>query len=129
MDDPTDNIVVVATGNWGRVEYAVRPDGAVPARLFVHSLTDSDAAKVHALLKVMADHGRIINREKFRQVEGELFEFKAHQVRVSCWRFGNCWYLLDGFVKKQDKWKPGEVAHALNLLAEHKRHLPGSKRK
>jgi len=119
VDDPSDNIVV-ARGNWGRVEYAERSDGSVPARVFVRSLTDSDGAKLHALFKMMADQGRISNRTKFRQVEDDLFEFKAHQLRVSCWRAGNCWYLLDGFVKKQDKWKPGELAHAMNLLAEHK---------
>lgn len=120
MDDSSKDILVVARGNWGRVEYAVRKDGSVPARDYVHSLKDIEAAKVLALFQWMADTGRIYNREKFKQVDGELFEFKAHQVRISCWRKDNCWYLLDGFIKKQDNWKPGELSHALNLLAEHK---------
>ena len=119
----------MARGNWGRVEYAVRPDGCVPARVYVRSLTDSDQAKLHALFKWMADFGKITNRVKFKQVEGDLFEFKAHQLRVSCRRVGNCWYLLDGFTKKQDEWKSGELKHALNLLAEHKQVLTSVKRK
>lgn len=116
-------------GNWGRVEYAARIDGSAPARVYVQSLTDADRAKLYALFKWMADFGKISNRVKFKQVDGELFEFKAHQLRVSCWRVGDCWYLLDGFTKKQDGWKSGELKHALNLLVEHKSVLASVKRK
>lgn len=125
MDEQSskDDPAIAAEGLWGRVEYARRADRTMPAKLYVQSLTKEEGARIRALFKMMADVGQIWNRTKFKQIEGEIFEFKSHQVRVSCWRVGNCWYLLDGFTKKQDNWKLGELKHAQNLLEEHKRVL------
>ncbi|MBW3600400.1 MAG: type II toxin-antitoxin system RelE/ParE family toxin [Planctomycetes bacterium] len=92
----------------------------MPAKDFYDRLSKGDQAKLNNLFLRMADHGRIANRQKFKQVEGDLFAFKSFRIRVSCYQNGRCWYLLHGFEKKGDDWPRGEVIRGLNLLAEHR---------
>jgi hypothetical protein len=113
---------LVATGTWGEVRYAIRPDKSMPAKAFYDALSKGDKAKLNNLFDRMADHGRINHREKFKQVEGDLFAFKSFRIRVSCYQSQRCWYLLHGFEKKGHDWPRGEVIRALNLLVEHRGH-------
>jgi hypothetical protein len=114
------NDKIAVKGQWGEVVYASRLDGSRPAEEFYLALSVADQAKVNGLLKQMADHGKIVNREKFRQVEGSIFEFKSFQIRISCYRDRSCWYLLHGFLKKKNRWPSSEVIRAENL---HKQHI------
>jgi hypothetical protein len=111
-----------AVGSWGLVAFACRRNKTLPAEEFYDGLPLSDQAKVMSLFRRMAEAGRIINREKFKQVEGDIFEFKSFRARISCYRDGNSWYLLHGFDKKGDKWPEGQLIRARNLLVEHRGH-------
>lgn len=110
----------VATGFWGIVAFACRPNGTLPAEEFYNELSLGNQAKVMNLFRRMADAGVIRNRKKFKQVEGDIFEFKSSRVRISCYRDGNHWYLLHGFDKKSDNWPEGELIKARHLLVEHR---------
>lgn len=112
--------ILVAIGRWGAVRYAARRDKSMPAKDFYDALSKGDKAKLNNLFTRMAEIGWINNREKFKQVEGELFAFKSFRIRVSCYQDGRCWFLLHGFEKKGYDWPRGEVIRALNLLAEHR---------
>src|SRR5579864_8038163 len=94
---------IVARGAWGVVAYARRSNGRAPAEEFYIARLKADQAKLNALFQWIADKGTISNRQKFRQVEGEVFEFKSFQMRVSCYRTGHMWFLLHGFIRKADK--------------------------
>lgn len=61
--------VIAAKGNWGTVEWANDSQGSMPAQdFFLQGRDGKDKAKVIALFKLLAERGRISNREKFRQL-------------------------------------------------------------
>jgi hypothetical protein len=114
-DDPR----IVARGAWGSVEYATRDNGTRPAEEFIQSRDPSDQAKLAALFRRLADFGRIDNRQKFKKVEGDIFEFKSFQIRIGCFQSGRTWFLTHGFVKKQDRWPKSELERAQTIRKEH----------
>lgn len=127
MHEKSETSLVAARGNWGFVLYAPRADGSVPARDFYQSCQRQDQAKLNTLFQYLAEMGWLSHPQKCKVLEGELCELKSHQHRVSCYRVGRCWYLLHGFVKKQDHWPRGELQHAQNLLSDHKALLASQK--
>lgn len=65
----------------------------------------------------------LVNREMFKQVDGELYEFKhiGQKSRIFAFRENNCWYLVDTFTeKKEDDLPPGVVKRAKNQMQEAK---------
>jgi hypothetical protein len=114
---------LVVTGESRRIEYALASNGSTPAKDFVESLNDADKAKLLALFERMARTGSVPNREQFKQVEGEIFEFKKHQMRVFCFRDRNTWFLTNGYKKKRDRLDPSEVRKAQRMMAEHKERI------
>jgi len=116
-DTPPDDLV--QGGAWGSVRYAVDAKGSMPARDFIESLKDKERAKLSVLFERMADAGRIWNREQFKKVEGDIFEFKRFQIRVGCFQEGSTWFLTHGFRKKRDKWQKRELERANRIRNEH----------
>jgi phage-related protein len=78
-----------------------------------------DKAKLGALFQRMADSGRIHNVQKFKKVEGMVFEFKSFQIRIGCFQERREWFLTHGFMKKQDKWPRRELERAQTIRDEH----------
>ena len=74
-----------ATGEWGRVVWAVAATGQRPALEFFEKLSNEEAAKVQALFERLAEHGRIRNNEQFKKLgdrQGHaIWEFKSYQLR------------------------------------------------
>lgn len=123
MGKQVDN-VIVARGKWGTVVCAVCSNGSIPAEGFLRELKDNkkgspDRAKMFALFKRMADVGTIRNKQQFKRVEGKIYEFKRHQVRVGCFQIGNSWVLTHGFIKKKDKWPRTEIDRAERIMKDH----------
>jgi len=119
MAGPDDKLVV--RGAWGEIFYASRPDRSRPAEVFYLSLSPVAKAQIATLFKRLADTGKISNRRKFKQVQGDIFGFKtASGVRISCYQDRRCWFLLHGFHKSGDFWPSGEIIRAQNLLKEHR---------
>ena len=110
---------IVATGGWGRVEYARLSNGESPARDFIEGLSDSDRRKLAALFDRMAEVGQIRNLQRFRKIEGDIWEFKSDQIRIGCFQEGRVWFLTHGFIKKSDKWRPEEKKRAQRIMREH----------
>lgn len=119
-----DVYIVVAEGARACVAFAVRPDGSVPAQEHIESLEKSDQNKLIYLFKRFAVSGEFTDRTRFKKLDGDLYEFKSGQQRISCYRHGNLWFLLHGFTKKQDNWPKGQLEQAKNLLWEHSSRLP-----
>ena len=111
---------ILCTGDWGDIRYARRRDKSMPAKDFYDRLARGDQAKLNNLFERMADHGRISNGQKFKRVEGDIWEFKSFRIRISCYQAGRCWHLLHGFEKKGEYWPNGELIRAQNLLVEHR---------
>ncbi len=90
---------------------------------FIDDLEGADQKKIMALLQRAADYGPPNNVEKFKKVEGNIWEFKSFQVRILCALVGrNVIILTHGFTKKKDKTPPNEIEKAKELLiAYHNR--------
>ena len=71
---------------------------------FYDGLNESDKKKILALLKRIAEEGPINNEEKFKKLEGDVWEFKSYQIRVLCgFSPGKVVLLTHGFIKKKQK--------------------------
>lgn len=92
----------------------------MPARVFVMSQSTSDQAKLFALFQRLAAFGVINNREKFKKVEDDLWEFKSFQLRIlGGFRPGHFFVLAHGVRKKQDHLSKADIVTARRILTEH----------
>lgn len=88
-------------------------DGKAPVADYLVELGKSRPAefrRLQALFERIAETGRIINAEHFKDVEGHkpLFEFKARGPRIYCFFDGsNLLILAEGDIKTSDKSKSG----------------------
>jgi phage-related protein len=99
------------------VVWALASDGDCPAKDFYDSLEERDQAKVRNLFDMMAEQGFIKNREKFKPIEGKLYEFKAFQIRLPCFfDRTNRVVVTHGFRKKKDDIPKSEIKRAQEIL-------------
>ena len=83
---------------------------------FIDSLEETDQKKIIALLSYTAENGTPSNPEKFRKLEGGIWEFKSHQVRILCFfDKGRIIIMTHGFLKKRGKTPRGEIEKAGKL--------------
>lgn len=104
---------------------AVRRNGTCPSLEFLEGLSKSDAAKLYALFKRIADHALIQDGTKFKKLDGDVWEFKARGrdtgLRVTCYLIGRLVVLLTGFTKKENDAAPREVELAKSVMDEDRR--------
>lgn len=107
---------VVTKGQRLSVVYGEDDDGCRPAQEFLETLAPSDRAKLLVLFDRIAEHGLIQDGGKFKQLQGDIWEFKARGrdtgLRVTCYRTGLCIVLLTGFKKKEDEAPRSEIKRA-----------------
>lgn len=106
-----------------RVIVAALFRGSYPALDFLRMLAKerkADAIKTQALLDRAADHWPIVNREKFKQVDGPLFEFKSFQVRLLCFQQPpDLVVITHGVIKKKDELRKEDIERAYDIKKEH----------
>jgi hypothetical protein len=109
-------------GTWGNIYLAIQRDGTSLADAFIKGLDNSDRLKLLALLKRAADMGpmNIHDGEKFKKLDGTLFEFKVFQIRMPCFYDGRKVILTHGFTKKKDKTPPAEIERAARIQKEYR---------
>lgn len=127
MGEEAERPGIAVQGAMRTIEYAVRADGSMPAKVFIESLIIAEQSMLAALFKRMADCGTVPNREQFKQVRDKVFEFKKHQIRVFCFRVGNTWVLTNGYKKKKDRLDPAEISRAEMIMSEHLRRSRSSR--
>jgi hypothetical protein len=121
--------VNAAQGSKCTVIWAEDATSAMPARSFVLSQSESDQAKLFALFKRLADFGFISNREKFKKLDRDLWEFKSFQLRVlGDFRPNGIFVLAHGVRKKKDQLSSGDLQTARRILREHDERSERSKR-
>jgi hypothetical protein len=98
------------------IEFAVLVNGQMPAKAFLagpwSKQQEKDVARMAAWIDFLAQAGFVSNREAFKKLEGtnNVFEFKAHQLRLfCCFLDGARVILMDGVVKKKDKLERSDV--------------------
>ena len=91
---------------------------------FITSLGETDQKKVLRQIQHTADNGPHKSREKFRKVQGDIFEMKpSKQVRIFC-SFDpekrKTILLTNGCVKKTNRHNSQDVKRAERLCAAYK---------
>lgn len=87
---------------------------------FIEQLEQYEQAKLLSLLEHTADYGPLRNAEKFKKLEGEIWEFKSYQVRLLCFfDKGRIIITTHGFKKKRDKTPKREIEKAERMREEY----------
>ncbi|MBS0198767.1 MAG: type II toxin-antitoxin system RelE/ParE family toxin [Planctomycetes bacterium] len=124
MSDAADSNVV-HRGAQRTVRYARAANGSYPAKDFLESevVPEKDKASLLRTMQLLSAVGKVTNPEKFKKLEGDLWEFKSYQTRIGAFQNGNSWYLTSGFVKKKDGWPKSELERADRIRLEQLEHL------
>lgn len=101
------------------IEYACRSNGSYPAEEFINSLTPDEKLKFAQILQQLLDTGKVWNVERFKKLEGPIWEMKAYHNRLLCFKSGNCWVLTNGFRKDTQKTKRSYIELAVAIMTEH----------
>jgi hypothetical protein len=101
------------------VVFAVCQNGESPGERFYDELDEKDQAKMLKLFTRMGEVGKIANRENFKKIENDLWEFKNHQIRMPCFfRPGKIVVVTHGFIKKGDAIPRPQIARAYRIQQE-----------
>lgn len=102
------------------VECAIQENGTSPSLDFLNSLNARKKAKIFRIIKRFADFGSITNKDLFKKVEGELWEFKNYQTRLIMYHCGcGAIALTHGFTKKGQKIKKKHITRANRIKQEY----------
>jgi phage-related protein len=113
---------IIYTGRTFTIEWFQNTSGKSQAHDFFKSLSIQDRAKTIALFERMADIGKIYDKAKFRQEEGDIYAFKPQPHRfLSCFWKGKRIIVLTGFIKKSQKLPKKELRRAKEYLQQFKR--------
>ncbi len=116
-------------GRWGKVVFATGSDGVCLAEIFFAERSPSDQTKLATLFKRFSDFGQINNREKFKKIADDLFEFKSHQIRMPCFIDGRSVVVTHGCIKKRDDLNPADVKRAERIRDEYRKNTSPQKKK
>jgi len=98
---------------------AVLADRVCPAADFIEGLSAGDKAKLKALFGRFAEHGYITNREKFKKVADDVFEFKSFQIRMFCYLKNRQVVITHGVKKKRDDLSPADIDRVRRFRNEY----------
>ena len=123
---------LVHEGQFGKVRHARMRDQSLPSKTFLDAQsTAARAAFIALCMKITADRTlELRHREKFKQVQGKLYEFKMnnHQLRVFCFRHLDTWYLVDGMAGKKENNLPKKVVDNATEHMNEAREVLGIKK-
>ncbi len=112
--------ILLLEGSWCRVECAIRKNGKSESKAFLDDLPIPDRAKILKVVKRYANFGVIHNKEQFRKVEGDIWEFKGSRIRVFMYHRGEgSIALTHGFMKKTRKTPRTQVERAFRIKNEY----------
>lgn len=87
---------------------------------YFDSLEKEQKGPIVAIIKTISKDGLPKNTEKYRQLEGELYEIKKGQHRFTCYSTNinrtNTLVLLHGFKKQTGRTPKKEIKHGLVLM-------------
>jgi phage-related protein len=116
IDRHNTGVIVPDDGRQWHVEAYRTPAGNSLMRAFMTALNARNRADAAALIMLLEERGNELRSPHSKQVEGDLYELRKHQVRIFyTFRPGHRIILLDGIVKKQDRI-PSDVLKRLRLL-------------
>ncbi len=109
----------ICRGRWGSVCLALLAKENCPAADFIADLDDRDKAKLKALFNRFSEYGSITNREKFKKIADNLFEFKSFQIRMFCYIKDRQVVITHGVKKKRNDLSPADLDRARRIRNEY----------
>jgi len=110
---------VAYLGSCRVVVFATCKDGSCPARTFFDDAPEKVRRRFAVLFKRIGDTGQISNREQFKSIGPNLFEFKCHRYRLFCVFLKDREVLLThGCEKKKDRLDSTELDRARRIHEE-----------
>ena len=128
MSRPGQEDYVFFQGEKFQIEFYFTQNGRLPAKEYFDSAQWQVQVKLLALVKYMAQEGRIFDGAKFRLVDKKekIYEFKPLSDR-----FFNFFYdgkriiLTNAYRKKGQKVDPRELARAINMKRDYEFRVKG----
>ena len=115
---------IVYEGKKFTIEWYFNDKGKSSSRDYFLSLTPLRKDKALFLFKLMADLGRILNIEKFRNEGDQIFEFKPTPDRFLCFFvIGSKIILTNAFEKKTKKLPQKEKDKALKYRNDYLKRI------
>ena len=112
---------VAYLGEKFEIAFAREKSGSCPACEFFEGLSLPDKAKLMALFKILGDHGKFHNPEKFGDLGDGLYEFKSFQIRMPfayVKKERGLVLVTHGFIKKKNKTPKEEITRAWRIYNE-----------
>ncbi len=115
--------IVEQAGGW-TVEYAVRKEGNIPAKVFVEELPPKLQRHIRAVFRHVAENkGKNVSPDIFAHERDEIWTFKCklnkRRIRLPCFQKGTRWIITHGFVKPpKSKWPEQEFTLAFQIMRE-----------
>lgn len=128
MAIPKKEEYVFYQGERFQIEFYFTETGKIPAKEYLENTSLDVKVKLAALVKYVAEHGKIFNITKFRLVDSKekIFEFKPLQ-----YRFFNFFYegekiiITNGYMKKSQKVSRRDLWKARELKKDYIRRVKG----
>ena len=128
MSRPRQEDYVLFRGEKFQVEFYFTQNGCLPAKEYFDSAQRQVQIKLLALVKYMAQEGRIFDEAKFRSVDKKekIYEFKPlHERFFNFFCEGKRIILTNAYRKKGQKVDPRELARAINMKRDYESRVKG----
>lgn len=122
MTVPAKEDYIIYQGQKFQVEFYFTPDGRIPAKEYLEELSLDIKAKLLALVKYIAENGKIFDITKFRMVSKneKIFEFKPLSCRFFTFFFeGKRIIITNGYMKKSQKVSGRDLQKAINIKRDY----------
>ncbi len=106
-------------GRTCKVDWGCCLNGKKPAKSFMDGLTQAEQIKLSHILQKLLDEGKVWNEQKFKKLEGPIWELKSDMNRLLCFKHGDCWVLTNGFKKDRQKTERKYIDLAVKVMTEH----------
>ena len=128
MSRPEQEDYIFYQGARFQIEFYFTDKGELPAKEYFDSSERQAQIKLLALVKYMAEEGRLFDETKFRVVDKKekIYEFKPMAERFfNFFTEGKKIIITNAYRKKGQKVDPRELARAINLKRDYEFRVKG----
>lgn len=122
MTVPPKEQYIVYQGQKFQVEFYFTAVGKIPAKEYLEELSLDIKVKLVALVKYMAENGKLFDKTKFRMVDAteKIYEFKPLSYRFfTFFCEGRRIIITNGYIKKTQKVSSRDLERAINIKRDY----------
>lgn len=126
MTKPKNEEYIFYQGHKFQVEFYFTETGNIPAKKCLEEAALDIKVKLAALVKYIAEHGKIFDITKFRMVDSKekIYEFKPVQYRFFNFFFeGKKIIITNGYLKKSQKVRRRDLEKARDIKKDYTRRV------